>query len=55
MSTEVYSSVAQEHLMLDAIPETTVIHQESNTGPLVRKTHALPISPRPIPMIFDKK
>ena len=25
--------------MLDAIPETTVIHRESNTTPLVRKTH----------------
>ena len=29
------TNVAQEHLRLDALPETTVIPRESNPGPLV--------------------
>ena len=49
-STDFYTSVAQEHLRLDALPDSTVFCQESNTGPLsLWKTHALAIilsSPR---------
>ena len=44
--------VAQEHLWSDAFPDTTVIRQESATGLLVRKTYALPIAPRPLPIII---
>ena len=42
-------NVPQEHLRLDAPFDTNVIRQESNTEPLIWKTHALPIAPRPLP------
>ena len=41
------TNVAQEHMRSDALPDTTVVRWESNTGPLIWKTHALPIAPRP--------
>ena len=44
------TSVAQEHLRLDALPDTTAVRHESNTGPLGWKTHTLPIAPRPPPL-----
>ena len=34
-STDLHTSVAQEHLKSDALPDTTMIRRESNTGPLV--------------------
>ena len=34
-STDLCTSVAQEHLRWDALPDTTTIRRESNTGPLV--------------------
>ena len=48
-SADLYTSVAQEHLRSDALPDTTVFLQELNTGPIVRRSHALPIAPRPLP------
>ena len=42
-STDLLISVAQEHLRSDALPDTTMIRRESNTRPIVWKTHALPI------------
>ena len=33
---------------MDALPNTTVVRQETNTGPLACKTHTLPIAPRPL-------
>ena len=33
--TDLCTSVAQEHLRWDALPDTTAIRRESNTGPLV--------------------
>ena len=49
--TNLYTNVKQEHSRSDALTDTIVIRQEWNTGPLVRKTHALPIAPRPLPTI----
>ena len=49
-STDLHTSVAQEHLRSDILLDTTVSRQESNTGPRVRKTHALPIAPGPLPI-----
>ena len=49
MGLQTCTNVAQEHLRLDALPDTTVIRRESNTGPLIWKTHALPIAPLPLP------
>ena len=34
-STDLYASVAREHLRSDARPDTTGIRRELNTGPLV--------------------
>ena len=48
VSTDLYTSVAQEHSRPDALPDTTMIRKESNTGPLVWKTYALPIAPQPL-------
>lgn len=36
-------------LRSDAIPDTSLISWTSNTGPLDRKTHALPIASRTLP------
>ena len=48
---DLHASVAQEHLRLDAFPNTTVIRRESNMGSLGWKTHALPFAPRPFPQM----
>ena len=47
MGLQTCTNVAQEHLRLDALPDTTVIRRESNMGPIVWKTHTLAIAPRP--------
>ena len=44
-STDLYTSVAEGLLRSDAHPDTTVIRQELNTGPLVWETNAPPIAP----------
>ena len=46
---QTFTYVAQEHLRSDAPPDTTVVRRESNMGPLVGQTHALPFAPRPPP------
>ena len=33
---------------MDALPDTTVVRRESDIGPLVSKTYALPIALRPL-------
>ena len=50
-STELYTSVAQEHLRSDALPDTNAVRRESNMGTLNWKAHALPIAPRPLPIL----
>ena len=40
--TDLSTSVAQEHLRSEALPDTTAICRESSTEPLVWKTHAMP-------------
>ena len=47
--TNLSTSVAQEHLRSEALPDTTAVCRESSTKPLVWKTHALPIAPRALP------
>ena len=37
ISTDLHTSVAQEHLNLDALPDINMIERESNTGPLFLK------------------
>ena len=41
--TDLLTSVVQEHLRSDALPDTTVIRRESNTGPLVWETLPYPL------------
>ena len=48
-----WTNVPQVHLRLDALADTTVIRRDSNTEPLIWKTHALPIAPQPLPKYIN--
>ena len=49
------TNVAQEHFTLDALPDSTIILRESNTGPLIWKTHYSTATPTPVVYLYMYK